>query len=168
MKRRNSSLKERLVEVNPGKFISVVPLLSQPRLIIDMRLTPHRPFPTFVKYLRSELDKENLTICFLDICGKEYRYHPVDLWIDPAIFLAARWKPGEQTFERIQALRDWLRENDQHAHHLEFEHLMGLEECKAFILSLAKLEYPENIVGKDQYNLIEVEITTLFSNDPER
>lgn len=160
--------KEIQIETQPGVFISIVPMLSRPRLIVDMSWTPSRLFPSFVKYLRSE-SKENLTIGYLEICGKEYQYHPADLWIDPAIFLAARWKAGEQSYDRIRTLRDWLRENSEHGHDLDYEHLRSMQECLEFMLSLAALEFPPaEVFGEERYKSEAKDLTDLFTNDPNK
>lgn len=77
----------------------------------------------------------------LTICGEQYVAQPADSYINEAINLAARWHEHQITYARILHLRNWLRENDHHGHHIPFKHIMDLLGCKYFIDSVIEAEY---------------------------
>ena len=97
-------------------------------------------YPEFVNLLSSEQDGH---IVILEIAGKEYRKHHTDSYIDDAIDLAKFWKSEERTHERIVHLREWLRENEQHGHHIPIAGLKSKTACKKFVDQVinADLEY---------------------------
>ena len=95
-------------------------------------------YPSFVDFKGAG---SNGTSRVLFFCGKEYKAHHTDWYIDDALELASHWKEEQRTFERIQHLRDWIRENFQHGHNIPYEHLRTLDQCAAFIDTVIHAEY---------------------------
>jgi hypothetical protein len=150
------------IEIKPGIYVKDWPPFIP--TIVDMRLVQNRSFPKYVKFVRLEPIDEGLTVAYLEICGEEYRYHPTDMWIEPAIFLASIWDDGEQTYERITILRNWLRENYQHGHRLNVSHLRTMKDCLNFILELIALENPIEIVAKEEFERLVNQHTLIYSD----
>lgn len=150
------------IEIKPGIYVEHWPPFLP--TIVDMRLVQNRSFPKYVKFVRSEPIAEGLTLSYLEICGEEYRYHPTDMWIEPAIFLASTWEDGEQSYQRITILRNWLRENYQHGHHLKVSHLRTMEDCLNFILKLIAFDCPIEIIGKEAFDEMVNDHTLIYSD----
>jgi hypothetical protein len=81
------------------------------------------------------------------IRGKEYRQFDYDWYMDKALELA----PRQWNYDWVLRLRDAIRENYQHAHNIELDHLAKkARPLKAFIRAIEIIESPEywlNIAG---------------------
>ncbi|MEC5145805.1 hypothetical protein [Chitinophaga sp. 212800010-3] len=77
----------------------------------------------------------------MKICGQDYTAHSYDWYIDDAISLAARWKPGQITYQRILHLRNWIRENYQHDHNVSYQRLHSLQGCRKWVEVVIHAEY---------------------------
>lgn len=82
-----------------------------------------------------------IDITYLDICGRQYTIYPNDHFIYEAIELSQHWPKHQVTFQRVVHLRNWLRENQQHGHHIPFLHIKDMLGCKYFIDSVIQAEY---------------------------
>lgn len=88
-------------------------------------------------YVKDYIDEGRLLV----ICGQEYKAWYYDTYIFDAIDLASKWKPHQVTYRRISYLRDWIRENIQHAHNFPTDNLKSMRSVKLWIDDLIRREY---------------------------
>ncbi len=94
-------------------------------------------YPDFVKQIGSDAAGTRI----LEICGKQFSAYSYDWYIDDAIDLAAKWKLGEVSYDRIVHLRYWVREIYQHGNDIAYRRLRSVFGCFRFVERVMYAEF---------------------------